>query len=58
MLLITNDSEPPSPTIADTSALDPFPDKSVTATETGFRYPDPKLKSDRNSVAVPPLTYE
>ena len=45
-------------TSAEMSALAPFPDKSVTATETGFRYPDPKVKSDKYSVAVPPLEYE
>ena len=39
------------------SALAPFPDKSVTATETGFLYPDPKVKSARYSVAVPEPTY-
>ena len=44
-------------TSAEMSALAPFPDKSVTATETGFLYPDPKLKSARYSVAVPEPTY-
>ena len=38
------------------SALAPFPDKSVTATETGLRYPDPNVKSAKYSNAVPEPT--
>ena len=55
-MLITNDSEPPSPTIADTSAPDPLPSLSVTAIDTGCLYPDPKLKSAKYSVTVPEPT--
>ena len=40
-------------TSAEISALAPFPDKSVTATETGLRYPEPNVKSARYSNAVP-----
>ena len=39
------------------SALEPLPDKSVTATETGLRYPEPNVKSARYSNAVPEPTY-
>ena len=39
-------------TSAEISALAPLPDKSVTATETGFLYPEPNYKSFKYSNAV------
>ena len=55
-LLIVNDNTPPSPATAEISALEPLPVKSVTATDTGFLYPDPKVKSCKYSNAVPEPT--
>ena len=43
-------------TSAEMSALAPLPDKSVTATETGLRYPDPKERSFKYSNTVPEPT--
>ena len=44
-------------TAAETIAPEPDPDRSVTATETGFLYPEPNDKSFRYSNAVPDPTY-
>ena len=45
LLLIVNDRTPPSPATADISALATIalPLKSVTATDTGFLYPEPNV---------------
>ena len=44
-------------TAAETIAPEPDPDKSVTATETGFLYPEPNDRSFKYSNAVPDPTY-
>ena len=55
-LSTVNDKVPPAPTMADTAALAPLPDLSVTPIETGCLYPDPKERSFKYSNAVPEPT--
>ena len=57
LLLIVYDRTPPSPATADISALAPLPLKSVTATDTGFLYPEPNVRLCKYSNAVPDPTY-